>query len=133
MSISNRDGRGTTAGTEDRILVLENRAYMPSATRNATAISFELFPNPARQQVTLRLPALGAHVTVCDLLGRRLREQTVPGTTTLDLTGLPASHCLVVVATAVGTATKRIIGPWQFFAYCERWTVVSLLSLLESW
>jgi len=112
---SNRDGRGAPAETDDRILVLENRAYVPSATRNATTISFEFFPDPARHQATLRLPALGARITVCDLLGRHLREQAVPGTTaTLDLTGLSAGRYLGAVATAVGTA-KRRIGPWQFF------------------
>ena len=69
------------AETDDRILLLKNRAYMPSATRNAVGISFELSPNPAQQQATLRLPAPEAHVTACDLLGRHLREQAVPGTT----------------------------------------------------
>ena len=107
VGTSNRDERGAPAETDDRIPVLENRAYMPSATRNAATFSFELFPNPAWQQATLRLPAPEAHVTVCDLLGRRLREQAVPGTTTTpDLIGLPAGCYLGAVATAVGTATQ---------------------------
>ena len=109
VGTSNRDGRGALAETDDRIPVLENRACLPFATRNAAAISFELFPNPARHQATLRLPAPGSHVIMCDLSGRRLREQAVPGTTaTLDLTSLPAGHYLVVVATAVGTATRPL-------------------------
>lgn len=74
VGTSNRDGRGALAETDDRIPVLENRACLPFATRNAAAISVELFPNPARHQATLRLPAPGAHVTMCDLSGRRLRE-----------------------------------------------------------
>ena len=91
LGTNNRDGRGAPTETDDRILVIRNWAYMPSATRNAAVISFALFPNSARQQATLRLPARGGHVTVCDLLSRRLREQAVPGTTApLDLTGLPA-------------------------------------------
>ncbi len=109
VGTSNRDGRGAPAATDDRILVLENRAYMPTATRNAAAVGFELFPNPARQQASLRLPSPGAHVTICDLLGRRLREQAVPGTTAvLDLVGLPAGRYLVAVATALGTATRPL-------------------------
>ena len=59
VGTSNRDERGAPAETDDRIPVLENRAYMPSATRNAATFSFELFPNPAWQQTTLRLPAPG--------------------------------------------------------------------------
>ena len=82
VGTSNRDERGAPAETDDRILVIKNRACMPSATRNAAVISFALFPNPARQQATLRLP-VGARVTVCDLLGRHLRKQAVPGTTPL--------------------------------------------------
>lgn len=109
VGTSNRDGRGTLATADDRILVLENRAYMPTANRNAAAVKFDIFPNPAHQQANLTLPAPGAHVTICDMLGRRLREQSVSGlTATLDLAGLPTGRYLVAVATAAGTATKPL-------------------------
>ncbi|MDQ2770296.1 MAG: PQQ-dependent sugar dehydrogenase, partial [Bacteroidota bacterium] len=82
VGTSNRDGRGNPAATDDRILVLENRAYLPTTTRLATELGFDVFPNPARQQATVQLAAPATQLRV------------------LDLAGLPPGRYLVAVATA---------------------------------
>ncbi len=52
---------GTSGGSNDRILTLENRAYVATATGGGVArAGFTLQPNPARQRVQVNLPAGGA-------------------------------------------------------------------------
>ena len=110
IGTSNRDGRGNPAAPDDRILVLKNRAYLPSATRPAQTLAFELFPNPARRQATLQLPAAGARVTVCDLLGRPVLVLPAAGpSATLDLTGLRAGTYQVQAESPAGRATRKLV------------------------
>jgi len=109
IGTSNRDGRGAPATTDDRILVLENRAYLPSATRTGTNFTFDIFPNPARHQAAVQLPAGATRLWMSDLLGRLVRElrPTAP-TAVLDLSGLRAGAYLVQVEGPAGRATRKL-------------------------
>ena len=109
VGTSNRDGRGNPATTDDRILVLENRAYVASATHAASARpAFELFPNPAHRQVTVQLAEPAALLTVRDLLGRTVLAPR-PASATLDLSQLPAGTYQVQAVGATGTATRKLV------------------------
>ena len=110
IGTSNRDGRGNPAATDDRILVLENRAFVASATRAASSFAFDLFPNPARRQATVRLPAPASRLTVRDLLGRPVLTQYPTGlNATLDLSALRPGSYLVQAESAAGTATRSLV------------------------
>ncbi|MDO7847795.1 PQQ-dependent sugar dehydrogenase [Hymenobacter sp. M29] len=111
IGTSNRDGRGAPATTDDRILVLENRAYVPTATRPAAALAFDIFPNPAHRQATVQLPVATSRLTVRDLAGRAVRELQPDGTLSavLDLSGLRAGTYLVHAESAAGRATRKLV------------------------
>lgn len=110
IGTSNRDGRGAPATTDDRILVLENRAYVATATTPATAAAFEVYPNPARQQAVVKLTTSVNRLVVSDLLGRVvLSAQPASLSATLDVAGLRAGTYLVQATGAAGTATRKLV------------------------
>ncbi len=111
VGTSNRDGRGNPAATDDRILVLENRDFVVTATAGATATQLRLWPNPARRTVTLELPTpatAGAKVLVRDALGRTVRSTRFPaGQTRLTLSVEGLKPGLYSVQT--GSSTQRLV------------------------
>jgi glucose/arabinose dehydrogenase len=110
IGTSNYDGRGTPAATDDRILVLENRSYVATATRTAAAFAFEVYPNPARRQATVQLPAPISRLTVRDMLGRPvLAVQPTGLSATLDVAALRAGTYLVEAVGPAGSSTRKLV------------------------
>jgi glucose/arabinose dehydrogenase len=112
VGTSNLRGQlSTPAATDDRILVLENRSFVASATRaGAVGFTFDVFPNPARHSATVRLPVPVTRLTLHDVLGRPVRElRPAALTATLDLRTLRAGTYLVQAEGPAGRATRRLV------------------------
>lgn len=105
VGTSNSTGSGRT----DRVLVLENRSFV-TATAPAAGLDFRLWPNPARQQLTVALPAGPAHLTIRDALGRTvLSQQTTAATTTLELAALRPGYYTIQAEHAAGSSIRRLV------------------------
>ena len=112
IGTSNRDGRSTPAATDDRILVLENRGYMLSTANNSQSAALAIWPNPATNTVTVRLPAPATtSLVVRDALGRSVQTVALAGRqeTTLNVEQLPAG--LYMVQTQLGNTlfARRLV------------------------
>ena len=112
VGTSNRDGRGSPAAPDDRILVLENRAYVGAATRPAADFTFGLFPNPARRQAlpcSCPWPAAACWCATC--WGRAvLSLPPTPGRVAmLDVAALRPGTYFVQAIGPGGRATRKLL------------------------
>lgn len=86
---------------------LQGLAARAPAALPTPSFGFDLYPNPARDEATLTLPA-PARVEVLDLAGRRIRTAALPaGRQALSLRGLAAGLYLLRATTADGRAATR--------------------------
>ncbi|MBO2009762.1 FG-GAP-like repeat-containing protein [Hymenobacter negativus] len=91
----------------------------PLATQSAlTAGAIELYPNPARQSVTVQLPAVGGvsqvQLSLYNSLGQRVREQAQPLSSTglkaqLPVADLAPGVYMLRVQAGTATLTRRIV------------------------
>lgn len=103
------------AGDASRFVLLDNSAVMPDGlgwrlvaptAPIPTTTTVNLWPNPAHGTVQIEAEATPAPVQLYDALGRLSRTTTfVPGTTHLDLHGLPPG----VYTVRLDTATARLV------------------------
>ncbi|AYA38370.1 T9SS C-terminal target domain-containing protein [Hymenobacter oligotrophus] len=114
---SNRDGRSNPAPTDDRILVLENRAFTPTSTTRPAALNLTLYPNPAPagSAATVQLPTLRASATalLTDVRGRQVWQgQLASGSSQLILPPTAPGLYLLHLRTPDGAELRgRIMRP----------------------
>ncbi|GAB3635000.1 hypothetical protein GCM10027422_05900 [Hymenobacter arcticus] len=115
VGTSNQDGRGAPAATDDRIIVLENRAYVLAAATPSAAPAFTIAPNPAAARATLRRPTTSttAAVRVLDALGRPVRQSAFAAGQAdleLSLSGLASGVYVVeLAAPAAPPSRSRLV------------------------
>jgi uncharacterized delta-60 repeat protein len=98
-------------------LVRLDNTLLATRAAFASAPELDIFPNPARQQVTLRLPATAASATahpvvLFDVQGRAVRRFTLPARQTeitLPLTDVPLGVYVLQTNTAAGPAWQRVV------------------------
>ena len=97
--------------------VFNGRAYycavVPSGIEDNTLASFDMFPNPANQSVSLDLTAFNGNdvtVSVLNTLGQRLQSTAVVanGTQTLNIEGYAAGMYFVQVEMNGKTSTSKL-------------------------
>lgn len=87
--------------------VINSVPYLPQTRGN-----WLIYPNPAKDQVTIRsvAPSADAILLLCDAQGRTVRSMTMTGaTTTVDLQGLPSGIYLLRCTSEADTGTYRIL------------------------
>ncbi|MBD2720983.1 T9SS type A sorting domain-containing protein [Hymenobacter armeniacus] len=93
--------------------VVKMTAGAPLAAQPAVAAQVGLYPNPARHQVTVRLPAAYAQqpvaVTVHNALGQLLRRTALTPTGTVPLDGLAPGVYEVRLALREGVVSKKLV------------------------
>ncbi|MGI4970274.1 MAG: T9SS type A sorting domain-containing protein [Janthinobacterium lividum] len=101
-------GSLTLTTNDQQAAFVASAAGLPLATKaTENPATLALFPNPARHAATLRLPAPAAEplsLTLLDMLGHLVRQQTLPAHATeavLDLAGLPPGLYLVQAGTVM--------------------------------
>lgn len=87
-------------------------AFVQATREPGFAKNLSVFPNPAAQQLTLRVGSVarGAKVEVLNALGQAVRQTVVTGEdTTVDIAALRSGIYQVRVTTAEGSATRRFV------------------------
>jgi glucose/arabinose dehydrogenase len=111
IGTSNQDGRGAPTATDDRIILLENRAYVLAAATSSAATAFTIAPNPASTRAALHraTTSTSAAVRMLDALGRPVRQATFAAGQTdlqLSLSGLSSGVYVVELAAPAAPPTR---------------------------
>ncbi|MDO7874526.1 T9SS type A sorting domain-containing protein [Hymenobacter sp. ASUV-10] len=100
-----------TPATRFSVLFTAQRVLATAPAQLAQQVS--IYPNPARQQATLSLPASLGHqpvqVSLLNALGQTVQQQRLATSEALSLTGVAPGIYTVRVATTQGVVNKRLV------------------------
>lgn len=109
----NKDTRTLYAGTYGRGTWFSPMLESTLGTATFTSEILKLYPNPAREEITLRLPvATEIDIRVFDMKGSLLsydRNVQINGEHTLNISGLKTGVYFMRIASESGTITKKFI------------------------
>jgi N-acetylneuraminic acid mutarotase len=110
FSVGNKGYTGTGSNTNGVLQDFYEFAPGPQGITEQNAITFEMFPNPVVNRVTVKLASADkAQLEVFDMLGKRVMQDTFEGfSNETDLSLLPAGMYTLRVTTSKGWGEKKI-------------------------
>ncbi len=103
------NGDGGTNG--DKVITLSTTVNV-LGTDSFFAKQFNVYPNPASDMVTIKMPEniTTATVTIFDFVGKQVAKTNLTSTeNSLDISNLPTGTYLVSIATEYGIAKKQLV------------------------
>jgi hypothetical protein len=81
-----------------------------TAVAQTLASAFDVFPNPAKDRITVTLPAAGSKIDIYDLTGKRIKSVvTTEKSLNINLNGLPASMYIIKATSGKQTYLRKIL------------------------
>ncbi|MGC8825263.1 MAG: T9SS type A sorting domain-containing protein [Bacteroidales bacterium] len=81
-----------------------------TAVAGTSTFAFDVYPNPAKDRITVTLPGTSSKVDIYDLTGKRIKSVVTSGKSiSIDLTGLPASMYILKATSGKQTFLRKVL------------------------
>lgn len=81
-----------------------------TAVSGTSVAAFDVFPNPAKDRITVILPAASSKIDIYDLTGKRIKSIATSGKSiNIDLTGLPSSMYILKATSGKQTFLRKVL------------------------